>query len=281
MKPRVFIGSSTKALPITAALHATLEHDAEVTGWNDAVFEPSKFTLETLLEQLGKTDFAIFVFNPDDLVTIQEIESQAVRDNVLFEFGLFMGCLGRERCFILQPRESKNLHIASDLLGLTPLKFESNREDKNLVAALVSPTVQIRQIINQLGLMPSSVRTSVPSSFTKGSASWLAEHLDDVRTKIIGEAESLAATEGRDQVRPTDIARATSKFAPGGPVRGSWFADRVLGSLSGVSVVAALLAVVFGALGVYTNQTAYFDLVKLFAGTVLGSAGATAVVRNK
>lgn len=42
--------------------------------------------------------------------------SNAVRDNVLFEYGLFMGALGKERvCFVCKDQPK----VASDLKGIT------------------------------------------------------------------------------------------------------------------------------------------------------------------
>ena len=140
----------------------------------------------------------------------------------------------------------------------------------------------IRRAFEKLGRLSSSERGALPSKFTPGSALWLSEHLDEVRTKIVERALNLAAQSDSSTVRPAELAKAASYFAPGTPVRGSgWFADKILASLSGVTVVAAVLAIIFGWLGVYTDQAVYFDIVKLFAGTVLGSAGAAVVARRE
>ena len=45
------------------------------------------------------------------------------RDNVIFELGLLMGALGRERVFILKPR-NVDIRIPSDLLGVTWLDYK-------------------------------------------------------------------------------------------------------------------------------------------------------------
>jgi len=151
MKPKVFIGSSTEGLNIAYAIQSNLEHTAEVTVWDQGIFEPSKYTLEGILEMLDSTDFGIFVFTPDDVVRLREQEFSAVRDNVLFELGLFIGRLGRERSFVVCPRELKDFRLPSDLLGLTMLQFNPNRKDGNLRAALGPATNEMRKVLSQLG----------------------------------------------------------------------------------------------------------------------------------
>jgi hypothetical protein len=57
---------------------------------------------------------------------------------------MFIGHLGKERCFIVIPRGQEDLRLPTDLLGLTPLLLEPNRTDRNLTAALGPACNQIR-----------------------------------------------------------------------------------------------------------------------------------------
>ena len=150
MKPRVFLGSSVEGLSVTYSIQTNLSHDAEMTVWSQGVFELSKTTIESLFEILDSVDFGIFVFTPDDIVKIRENSTATVRDNVLFEFGLFLGKLGRQRVFFVVPSDYE-LHLPTDLLGITPAKYESNREDDNLIAATGAACHQIRLILKKLG----------------------------------------------------------------------------------------------------------------------------------
>src|SRR5450759_5252398 len=111
MKPSLFIGSSVEGVRIAYAAQQNLRVGAEVTVWDQGVFQLSKTSLESLLAILDATDFGMFVFSPDDIVTIRGEESRAVRDNVLFELGLFVGRLGRERSFILIPENATDLRF--------------------------------------------------------------------------------------------------------------------------------------------------------------------------
>jgi len=136
MKRRLFIGSSTEKIDLAYAAQENLEHDFEVTVWTQGLFDPSKYVLDGLVDVLDDVDFGIFIFSPDDISLIRGESRHAVRDNVLFELGLFIGRLGRESVFLIVPRGVDNFHLPSDLLGITPATYEPNRQDSNLNAAL-------------------------------------------------------------------------------------------------------------------------------------------------
>ena len=74
--------------------------------------------LDSLTNGLKDFDFGVFIFAPDDILKLRDQTHAAVRDNVLFEFGLFMGKLGKERVFFVLPQEHGNLRLPSDLLGI-------------------------------------------------------------------------------------------------------------------------------------------------------------------
>jgi tetratricopeptide (TPR) repeat protein len=152
MKPRVFIGSSVEGLDTAYAIQQNLLHDVEATVWNQGIFDLSSTTIESLDAVLAASDFAIFVFSPDDSVKLREVTHKAVRDNVLFELGLFIGKLGRARVFFVLPADVE-MHIPTDLLGITPGKYRVDRSDNNSQASTGPVCNQIRKQIKAVGIL--------------------------------------------------------------------------------------------------------------------------------
>ena len=134
--PSLFIASSTEGLPVAYDVQEALEFDCHATVWKQGVFEPSRTVMQDLLQAAARQDFALFVFTPDDTLKLRGQAVQVVRDNVVFQLGLFIGALGVERCVHLVPRGAPGLHLPSDLAGLLALDYPSDRPDGNRLAAL-------------------------------------------------------------------------------------------------------------------------------------------------
>lgn len=154
-KPRVFLASSVEGMPVADAINECLDYDAEIVHWK-AGFSLSSNTIDSLMEKSRTVDFAIFVFTPDDISTIREQSHIVARDNVLFELGLFIGRLTKERCFIIKPRDI-NLHFPTDLLGLTPADYDGNRSDNDLTQAVGAPCNKVKKEIARLGLATDDI----------------------------------------------------------------------------------------------------------------------------
>jgi hypothetical protein len=136
MRHRIFVGSSTESVvPARAIQHNLGARGHVVKVWDQGIFSIGRTAFETLLAALDDFDAALFVFAPDDLVTIRGSAFAAIRDNVVFELGLFTGRLGRDRTFWLVPRGHTELRIASDLLGVLPAEY-TPPADRDWVAAL-------------------------------------------------------------------------------------------------------------------------------------------------
>jgi len=148
-KSSVFIGSSAEGLKIAKHLQVLLDHSCEVTIWSQGVFGLNKGSLEALVNALDGFDFAILVLTADDLVTSRDVSTAAPRDNVLFELGLFMGGLGKNRTFIVYDR-SKSLKLPSDLAGVTAATFELH-SNGNLQSSLGASATLIENEIESQG----------------------------------------------------------------------------------------------------------------------------------
>lgn len=114
-KPTIFIGSSKEGLEIAQRVKASFDGFAECKLWTDA-FDLGKSNFDNLADQIAFYDYAILVATADDIVTSRGKASRGARDNVLFEFGLFTGGLGKNRVFYILEKKAK---IPSDLLGIT------------------------------------------------------------------------------------------------------------------------------------------------------------------
>ncbi len=148
-KPYLFVGSSSESLRYAYSVQENLEpHDALVKVWSQGVFDLTSYALESLLAAAQSHDFAVFIFAADDVVIKRKQRHKAVRDNVIFEVGLFMGCLGRERTFVIAPR-GVDLDLPTDLLGWNIAYYDPDRPD--VTAALGVACNKVRAGIQGLG----------------------------------------------------------------------------------------------------------------------------------
>ena len=150
-KPLLFLGCSVESLAIAQEIQLGLKHDnVEPVVWTDSIFGPSGVPIDALLNTVNESDFAVFVFSPDDKVISRDNEYNAPRDNTVFELGLFMGKLERSRTFIVKEQDA-DVKIPTDLLGITPITYIYHGTG-NLSAAIAPVCTQLRKVINDLGV---------------------------------------------------------------------------------------------------------------------------------
>lgn len=122
-KMEIFLGSSLEAKDFMEKIAIKLEElGVKPLLWNakgEGIFVASTNTIDALISIAHRVKAAIFVFNSDDKIWNEKTSLEGldcVRDNVLFEYGLFMGTLGKQNvCFICKEKPK----IASDLKGIT------------------------------------------------------------------------------------------------------------------------------------------------------------------
>ncbi|NSX02287.1 nucleotide-binding protein [Cupriavidus gilardii] len=207
MKPKVFIGSSREGLDIANAMHANLTRDAECTVWANGVFQISGTTIYDLIQALRESDFGVFVFSPDDLSLMRGNENPVVRDNVIFELGLFVGRLGIERCFFITPDNVADLRLPTDLMGITPGQYEAGRRDKNWLAATNPACMQIRAKLLELKSFQDAPQ-SIASPWTASNA-----------TAVPGAAGSASAASATTADEPLTLAAHGKAFVINGSSR--------------------------------------------------------------
>lgn len=151
MKPTVFVASSREGIKYAQAIQQNLDPDCDVIVWDQGVFRPSEYTLESLSRQARLSDFSVFIFSPDDYLNKRNKNYKAVRSNVIFELGLFVGKSDISRCFMVEPKDGNPLDIPSDLFGITRLRFDSGGENANLTALLGAVSNEIRDCIRKKG----------------------------------------------------------------------------------------------------------------------------------
>ncbi|HEX6085466.1 MAG TPA: TIR domain-containing protein [Thermoanaerobaculia bacterium] len=101
MRLRVFVGSSEKDRKYAAAIARILARETEVDvleWWDHSVFPHGMTLIESLELAVAKANAAIIVAGPGDAV--QKGAGELVwqpRDNVIFEYGMFVAAHGRKR----------------------------------------------------------------------------------------------------------------------------------------------------------------------------------------
>jgi hypothetical protein len=155
-QPAVFIGSSTEGLAVAETLQIAFDPVAEVVLWTQGIFDLSHSYLESLAKALDSVDFAVLVLTADDVTRSRTRQKSSPRDNVLFELGLFMGRLGRERCFYVFDA-TQDIKLPSDLLGIAGATYKPHQSG-NLQASLGAAATAIKQRIRSVGKRPRLLR---------------------------------------------------------------------------------------------------------------------------
>ncbi|MBR4624907.1 MAG: nucleotide-binding protein [Alphaproteobacteria bacterium] len=124
MKTRIFIGSSTEGIEIAKKIQEFFSKDYECVLWTNGVFNSTQSVLETLLRESEFCDFGIMLFTNDDYMVSRNNLFESARDNVIFEYGLFLGRLGLDKAIVICENGVK---VPSDFLGFELAKFDKSK----------------------------------------------------------------------------------------------------------------------------------------------------------
>jgi hypothetical protein len=185
MKPRIFLGSSTEALSITQQVANLLSEVGDCVIWTDA-FAQNRSNLDSLLHQTKLSDFSILIATNDDLLLKKDHLEAAARDNIIFEFGLFLGSAGTNRSYMLV---EEGTDLPSDLNGITLPRFSLDPAKHNSLAARCN---EIKSLIidfskrSELGLLPS---TALAIGYYYNFIKKVCEEIHNNNKIIVGEKE--------------------------------------------------------------------------------------------
>ena len=155
--PNIFIGSSKEGKKLAQQIEKDFKGFAQCRLWMDA-FDFGVSNYDNLMRQVAFYDYAILIATADDILESRKQTFNSVRDNVLFEFGMFAGGLGKSRVFYIVEEGTK---IPSDLSGIT-LPFLPKRTSKKFPAAVIDIVAKIKTHIQgkehtfDLGFLPST-----------------------------------------------------------------------------------------------------------------------------
>ena len=276
-KPKLFIASSREALQVAEAVNIKLEEVARVKQWDNA-FDLSTMTLPALVARTEEVDFAVFVFHKDDQIIIRGNAYSTVRDNVVFELGLFIGALSIEKCFVLVPKTVEGeFRLPTDLAGLTTSTYDDSFED--MVDAVATSCARIKQAIRKIfptsspeTPLPLEPSTPLPNPFAElQSELWRArvdlqranEHAAAMQSAIFTHFMAVAkpATE-KEIKRWEDGAKDSYTQVPKIGAQSTFYVDQdvIVPSLYGANSISVLVAPgvrVFG-LEQWSHNAIYF-----------------------
>lgn len=155
MKKRIFIGSSSEQLSTLNEIVELLGDTVQCIPWTDA-FALNKSGLDSLIKQTRLADFSILIATKDDLTKQRGESLTKPRDNVIFEFGLFLGAASPEKCYLIAEEDAD---LPTDLDGIAVAKFTRDTGKYNSLDRIVeSIKTQINRVgeMSQLGLLPST-----------------------------------------------------------------------------------------------------------------------------
>lgn len=144
----IFIGSSSEGQRYAQVIASAIrkEHPSLRLRcwWHKEVFKQGEVFIETLEREVKSASSGIFVFSPDDLTEVREELRWMPRDNILLEYGMFVGLKGRPRVAIVQVGEAK---LPSDLSGVTVARVGSRMDDDVLADEVMA---QLRGWLDRL-----------------------------------------------------------------------------------------------------------------------------------
>lgn len=180
---KIFVGSSSEAEQYDVEIRKILENHPDITpiSWKDE-FTPGEFGLESLERIKKEVDASIIIASSDDKVWYRGTEAFAPRDNVLFELGLFISQLGKERValILVENEKGEKARIPTDLAGLNQLDYVEGKSAGNEVA-LTKWLLHLKREIGNKGAKLNNPFEILQEQYGRLPETWK----DDVKNYII------------------------------------------------------------------------------------------------
>lgn len=212
---RVFIGSSSEGREVAERLALGLEDMGSIESvvWTQGVFDVGTHVLDGLIKQALTVDYAILVLSPDDDVESRDVLSQAPRDNVIFELGLFIGALGKNRTYMVHPN-GISLKLPTDLAGITQARYSPIRSDGDLRSALRPAVITIADQIRKTGPRSPDNRAAGETGFLPTYDPQQARDLETLESNLVAQGWRLRWNPARTTLRVVSPRGFRSSFKP-------------------------------------------------------------------
>lgn len=150
---KVFIASSESSIGVADLVADRLQKtsNVKVRVWDEGVFTLNQGVLDRLLNVIDEFDFAVMIWGPDDVMKSKGAAAASPRDNVIFESGLFMGRLGKDRVFIVCDSHG-NVKIPSDFAGITLVHYDGSKVKEEGESAIRSASDKVAAEIAKRGV---------------------------------------------------------------------------------------------------------------------------------
>jgi hypothetical protein len=185
-RPRIFIGSSTPNLKVARALGVCLASRNFIPlVWNERLLHHNESIFDGLLRLSKNVEFGVFVWGASDVTITAGQTIRAARDNVVFETGLFLGALGKERVFMVVDG-SERLKIPSDFDGIIRFYYDGSLIGTYDPQAVSTACDDIERDIRQREVPPSLARLQGKwkSRFASGPFEGHPTLMDDVEITV-------------------------------------------------------------------------------------------------
>jgi hypothetical protein len=165
MKRRIFVGSSSEKIGIARQLCDFLSQQEGTEGvlW-DTQFTPGYLTFEALEDMMHCCCAAVFVATPDDDSTIRDRHVKTPRSNILLEFGLVAGRMGRHSIALCRFHPAE---LPTDLKGLTVIEMDPTPGAAGSSPFCARALDELRNWSSRLLAVPDTIaRTDVYHGYT-------------------------------------------------------------------------------------------------------------------